>query len=49
MLENKEQFYLFDRWYYLVNEKNDRLSYSSNPDNQQDSIIAPHSLSRFYH
>lgn len=39
MIENRNQFYLYDRWYYLTNETEDKLSYSSNPEDRRNGNI----------
>lgn len=36
MVENRNQFYLYDRWYYLINETENKLIYSSNIDSKTD-------------
>ena len=39
MVENKMQFYLHDRWYYLTNETDDKFVYSSNPQDKENRNI----------
>jgi len=36
MVESKKQFYLYDRWYYLLEEKENKLIYISKKENKKD-------------
>lgn len=39
MVENKKRIFLYDKWYYLINETEDKLSYSTKPKNKLDGDL----------
>lgn len=39
MVENKKRFYLCDRWYYLINETDNKLVYTTNLKNKMDGNL----------
>ena len=39
MLENKEQFYLYDRWFYLLKENDEKIEYTSGIKDSLTGII----------
>ena len=39
MIENRNQFYLYDRWFYYLKETDDKICYTSKPNNPQSGIM----------
>lgn len=39
MVENKKKIYFCDRWYYLVNETEDKLTYTTNQKNKMEGNL----------
>ena len=38
MKEDRNKFYLYDRWFYIIKEDDEKIYYSSNPKDQLDGI-----------
>ena len=38
MKEDRNKFYLYDRWFYIIKEDDEKIYYSSNPEDQLNGI-----------